>query len=223
VLGNVAHLLAGLTHAGRNILQRGHAALDRLEWRLQDRAECLELVTAARRAQEDLGLLYEAVRDFATPIVLSYADHDLAALWREAWSEVTAAAPDKLANLTEDFAELPLRCEVDRDRLLQAFHSLLHSALAAGPNPVKVAITCHEAAVAGRPAVVVTVCDNGPVPSADDLPRLFEPFTSPRAPRGHLGPAVAKKLVEAHGGQVSARPAGAVGMEIFITLPRRKS
>jgi signal transduction histidine kinase len=218
----LALLAAGLGHEGRNILQRGQAALERLRWRLQDRPEVLELLGRVQRAQDDQARLYETLRDYAAPLPLTRAPHDLTAVWREAWARLTAELPGRDARLAEECGAPDLVCEVDRGRLVQAFGHLLRSALLACAEPARLVIACREAALAGAPAVAVALIDNGPGLSAEQRQQLFEPFGGPRVRRCGLGLAVARKIVEAHGGHVAAGAAPGSGVEVLVTLPRRK-
>jgi signal transduction histidine kinase len=72
---------------------------------------------------------------------------------------------------------------------------------------------------------VLTVADNGPGIAAADLPRIFERFFRTDASRSRasggvgLGLAIAKAIVDAHGGslEVSSRPGG--GAVFTATLP----
>jgi two-component system sensor histidine kinase KdpD len=79
-----------------------------------------------------------------------------------------------------------------------------------------------SAAIEGREAVV-EVADHGPGVPSDALDRVFEPFfrgSSGGAPRGTgLGLAVARGLVEAHGGQISVRNRAGGGAIFRFTLP----
>jgi signal transduction histidine kinase len=215
-------LAAGLSHEARNILQRGQAAVERLQWRLQDRPEALDLLARVQRAQDDQARLYETLREYTAPLTLSPAPHDLAEVWREAWARLTAEEPRRDARLTEAGAAAGLACEVDRGRLAQAFRHLLHSALAAAPDPVRVVVSCRETTQAGGPAVTVSVRDNGPPLDAEQRRQLFEPFAGPRVRRCGLGLAAARRIIEAHGGRVVAGEDAGPGVEVLVTLPRRK-
>jgi signal transduction histidine kinase len=217
----VTQLAAGLSHEGRNILQRGQAALERLQWRLQDRPEALDLLGRVQRAQDDQARLYETLRDYAAPLPLSRAPHDLAAVWREAWAMLTTALPGRDVHLLEEGGAPAVTCEVDHGRLAQAFGHLFRSAVLAGPDPVHVVLRCREVTLAGGPAVQVAVCDSGPALSPEQRQQLFEPFAGPKARRSGLGLAAARKIIEAHGGHVAAGTS-TPGVEILVTLPRRK-
>ena len=79
-----------------------------------------------------------------------------------------------------------------------------------------------SASIEGRDAVV-EVSDDGPGVPADALARVFEPFfrgASGGTPRGTgLGLAVARGLVEAHGGHISVRNRPEGGAVFRFTLP----
>ena len=78
----------------------------------------------------------------------------------------------------------------------------------------------HDAA---RRELAVTIADQGPGVAPGELESIFEPFFrggNAAASRGYgLGLAIARRVVEAHGGRISAsnRPAG--GLAVAIVLP----
>jgi two-component system sensor histidine kinase KdpD len=75
----------------------------------------------------------------------------------------------------------------------------------------------------GDGEAIVEVSDDGPGVPEDALDRVFEPFyrgPSGATPRGTgLGLAVARGLVEAHGGRISVRNRAEGGAVFSFTLP----
>jgi signal transduction histidine kinase len=66
--------------------------------------------------------------------------------------------------------------------------------------------------------VRVTVRDYASGIAASDLPRLFDPFFSTKSAGMGLGLSIARSIVEAHGGTISAAK-GDPGAEFCMTLP----
>ena len=81
----------------------------------------------------------------------------------------------------------------------------------------------HASAAAGPPAVRLTVHNSGSVISAEDQPRVFDRFyrgQSDGPTEGHgLGLAIARQIVEAHGGHISVASAPESGTEFTVWLP----
>ena len=60
----------------------------------------------------------------------------------------------------------------------------------------------------GRPALQLTVRDNGPGLDAEQREKVFDPFFTTKAKGTGLGMAIARRIVEAHGGQIAVGDAG---------------
>ncbi|MFI5318390.1 MAG: sensor histidine kinase [Myxococcota bacterium] len=68
----------------------------------------------------------------------------------------------------------------------------------------------------------LSVRDNGPGIPAEHLPRLFDPFFTAKDGGTGLGLALAKKIVDAHGGTIETKSEPAHGAEFVVTLPKSR-
>jgi hypothetical protein len=221
-LAAIGQMVAGLAHESRNALQRSQACLELLELELADRPQARELVARIQRAQEHLHHLYEEVRNYAAPIQLQRSNRALDRLWRESWSDVLAAkaAQGNAAVLREERETSDLHCQVDALAMEQVFRNIFENALAAAGNGATVTVRASEDRLAGRPAVRLSIRDNGPGFTPEQQRRIFEPFFTTKSQGTGLGMAIAKRIVEAHGGRISAQQAPGGGAEIVIVLPK---
>jgi len=218
-------MMTGLAHESGNALARSQSCLEMLAWEVEDRPEALDLIKRIQKAQDHLKQLYEEVRGYAAPLKLDREVWDLSAVWRLAWQNLALERQDREATLREETGGLDLHCALDQFRLEQVFRNILENSLAACPDPVRIEVHCTEAEIGGRPAVRVAVRDNGPGLNAEQRRRIFDPFFTTKTKGTGLGMAIAKRIVEAHGGQIAGGSASRggnppCGAEILIVLPR---
>jgi PAS domain S-box-containing protein len=223
-LAAIGQMVAGLAHESRNALQRSQACLEMLALKVRDRPDALDLIARLQKAQDHLQLLYEDVRSYAAPIVLDRRPCDLALVWREAWAHLEPARKAKDATLREAAQGVDLHCTADAFRLGQVFQNIFDNALAAGRAPVAVEVHAEAAELAGQPALRVLVSDNGPGLDPQQRQKVFDPFFTTKAKGTGLGMAIARRIVEAHGGQIGVGASDnfcqAPGAVFVLTLPR---
>jgi two-component system OmpR family sensor kinase/two-component system sensor histidine kinase BaeS len=126
--------------------------------------------------------------------------------------EVSAGAPPE-----------ELELEVDPDRMGQVLNNLVANALRHTPAGGKIELSAEQ--VAG--GVRLSVQDNGAGIPAEDLPYVFDRFWRGDRARGRnagagsgLGLAIARQLVQAHGGRISVESNAGVGTRFTIDLPK---
>jgi signal transduction histidine kinase len=221
-LAAIGRTVAALAHEGRNALARAAGNMTRLGWRVEGRREEVDLVERTQQALGDLERLFDDVRGYAAPLRLDYQRCDLGQLWREAWAQAISRQPPRDARLEEAALPADLTCEADPFRLVQVFLNLFANALEACPDPVRVTVRCEETTLEGRPALKASVRDNGPGIPQEQEGRVFDPFATTKPKGTGLGLAICKRLVEAHGGQITLRQT-APGAEIVLMLPRTKT
>jgi PAS domain S-box-containing protein len=219
-LAAIGQMMTGLAHESGNALARSKACLEMLAWEVQDRPEALDLIARIQKAQDHLQQLYEEVRGYAAPLKLEREVWDVAAVWRQAWENLALLRQGKEASLRAESGAADLRCTIDPFRLEQVFRNILENSLDACQNPVRIDILCSAAELDGQPAVRIAVRDNGPGLNPEQQQRIFQPFFTTKTKGTGLGMAIAKRIVEAHGGRIAVGSGPGLGAEILITLPR---
>jgi PAS domain S-box-containing protein len=128
--------------------------------------------------------------------------------------------------LSLDVAEPDVRLDVDATRISQVISNILQNASKFTPPGGKVKLSTGSGNLGDAPALVISIADTGVGIDAAQLPRVFDLFAqSGTRMRGHqgglgIGLAIARRLVEMHGGTLVARSEGANrGSEFIITLP----
>jgi two-component system phosphate regulon sensor histidine kinase PhoR len=121
--------------------------------------------------------------------------------------------------LTVDIpSDLP-RVMADETRIEQVLINLLHNAIKFTPPGGEIALSAE----AIGNAVAISVADTGIGIPADDLLRIFERFYKvDRARAGEgtgMGLAIAKHIVQAHGGDIWAQSEEGKGSKFTFTLP----
>ena len=106
----------------------------------------------------------------------------------------------------------------DSNQIQQIVLGLLVNATEASPTSISIET---EQTLQPVPSVIIHVRDNGSGITPDVMPHLFEPFytTKTDEQRTGLGLAVAKSIVEQHGGDISVKSKAGEGAEFIIRLP----
>jgi signal transduction histidine kinase len=109
--------------------------------------------------------------------------------------------------------------ECDAGQIQQIVLVLLVNASEAMPRGGSLKITTERVLI--EPAVRLRVSDSGPGIGADVLPHIFEPFytTKEEQQSTGLGLAVAKSILDQHGGTIKVHSKEGRGAEFVVTLP----
>ncbi|HUY31935.1 MAG TPA: ATP-binding protein [Pirellulales bacterium] len=219
-LAAIGQMITGLTHESRNALQRSKACLEMLALEVEDRPQALEMVARIEKAQQHLQRLFEEVRTYAAPINLDREPCGLDQLWRETWSYLAHARKEKNVELRQCVDGVDPVCDIDHFAVGQVFRNIFENALAVVPNPGEIVVRATAALLEGRPAVSVSFRDNGPGLNAEQRERIFEPFYTTKTKGTGLGMAIARRIVQSHGGTIEVGDGPGPGTEIVVTLPR---
>jgi len=127
---------------------------------------------------------------------------------------------DGLNLVCELAPELPL-IQADPGRIRQILHNLLKNsieALSGMPAP-QIILSTKIILDKNNHAVELRIADNGPGIPESMLDRVFEPYVTTKIRGTGLGLAIVKRIIEEHGGTITANSPSLGGTVITIRLP----
>ena len=213
-------LLAVVSHDLRNplnVIAVGASLLRRGADERQER-QLLKIHRAVESMTRLILDLVEVARIEAGGLSVEAQPHDVPALLDAAVDFLRPLAVEKSVALSASSTAAATRVRADRERVMQVFSNLVGNAIKFTPAGRAVRIDAVRLGAAVRFSVV----DEGPgIPPADlahVFDRFFQARTKHRGGAG-LGLAIAKGLVEAHGGIIWAENRAPQGAAFHFTLP----
>ena len=147
---------------------------------------------------------------------------DFAAVARDAVHALQPFIEERRHVLSLVLPAAPLYVRGDSGRLRQVVSNLVENAAKYTEPGGRITVTLEQR---GDQAVLA-VSDNGIGIAAENLERIFEPFTQSHQPLASpssglgIGLSVVRRIVELHGGHVKATSAGSdAGSEFVVSLP----
>ena len=218
--------LATLSHELRNPLAPIRNALELLQRADRDDPLCDRALAIMERQVQQLVRLTDDLLDVSritrNRIELRREPTDLRAIVRSAVETIEPLSNAASHVVTIDLPELPLWLDADFTRLAQAFANLLDNAVKYTERGGRISIS----ASADSTHALVTVRDTGIGIDAAVLPSIFDMFVQIEQGRGRLrsglgiGLALARRLIELHGGHLDASSEGrGAGTTFTVRLP----
>jgi len=135
--------------------------------------------------------------------------------------------------MAERYPENDIEVEADPDRLTQVVTNLVGNAIKFTPSGGKITVEVdpHYIApeISEEPCIVISVQDTGVGIAEEDQKRIFERFEQASVARRQgvsstgLGLAIAKEIVELHGGKIWVESKPGEGSRFVFVFPRRSN
>lgn len=219
--------ISAIVHDLRTPLFSLRGYLEGLEKGIADSPEKTERYLAVAQSKADA--LDRLIADLFEYTRLEYLDQapqreplDLAALLRDlvdAFSPQAAASGIML--VFDNSSTAPCPVSADRHLLTRAVENLLDNALHFTPAGGHVRVNCQ----ATSNGATFTIADDGPGIAPEDLPHLFAPLYRGDSSRNRrtggagLGLTIARRIIRAHGGELTASNGASSGAAFTGTLP----
>jgi signal transduction histidine kinase len=183
--------------------------------------------------EEELARLEESVQrflDFARPPTPEKQLFDVRVVVQRILDLLCARAARQHVFIQSDLPDAPVDIQADRDQVRQVLlNTLLNSLDAMGEGgQIRIELAAEEAPQERREGqegtdrrrwVAIKVTDNGPGIPEELGERIFDPFVSTKETGLGLGLAICRRIVEAHGGDMTAANTDSGGAELLIRLP----
>ncbi len=221
VTGALGHLVGGLAHEVRNPLFAISATLEALMAGLDD-AQPAFLRQALENLREPTARLTELMSElleYGKPWGQELTADCLPEVVSLAIADCRALAAEKGVRLTVRLPGRELRVKMIRRRLLRALINLIQNAVQHTPPGGEVTVELEETAADGEARALCCVKDSGPGFQVQDLPLIFEPFFTGRQGGTGLGLPIAQRIVEEHGGRITAGNLPEGGAVLVIEIP----
>jgi PAS domain S-box-containing protein len=196
--------------AGQRLLARGQLQTDEL------RALLADIVADGHRARE----VIQGIRNLVRKTEASHSLVEMKAVIRDLLRTVRADAIARNISFVAEVDENAGIVLADRVQLLQVLLNLTMNAFEA---LAVIRADARRAVVRAEPVrdgeICVSVRDTGPGFPAGIADQLFEPFFSTKAEGTGMGLAIARSIVEAHGGTLSAENCASGGALFTLCLP----
>jgi chemotaxis family two-component system sensor kinase Cph1 len=147
-------------------------------------------------------------------------DSELGAIANDAVDLMRPLVEERKQQLVVDITP-GLRVLADPERIIQVLSNILGNATKFTPVGGRISLWGAAIEQDGRRFVKVTVTDSGPGIARENLPRIFDRFWKSSQDRQGvgLGLAIAKGVVEAHGGRIGVDSPPGGGATFRFTLP----
>lgn len=221
-------MLGMAAHDLRNPLQVISGFSEYLKMRASDRLDEAEIrfldhiLESSARMRTIIDDVLSLSRSETGRLVLDRARIDIAALLGDIVTLQGVIADDKGIVLAPTGCDAPVIALVDSGKLRQVVDNLITNAIKFSMPDTAITVSL----VQSPEQIVIAVTDQGPGIPAEELPRLFQPFsrTSVRSTAGEpstgLGLAISKSIVEGHGGRIAVHSVIGQGTTFTVTLPR---
>lgn len=152
-------------------------------------------------------------------IQLNREPYDMNSILATFVSEMKPYADNRGIHLVVNYGSEACMVKADRTKILQVLTNLTHNAIKYSNDGGAVELRLHP----DSGMFLVEIEDHGKGIPEEDIPLIFEKFYQSKATRGHsgigLGLAIAKRIVEAHGGTIHAQSTVGKGSIFSFRLP----
>ncbi len=213
-LASLGKLSAGIAHEVRNPLTGISLLLDDLHDNAVGNPDDRIMIKKALTEIERVERLVTSLLNYASPVRVDFRDCDLNMVAHDIFLLMRRQAEKQKISLTILPGELPV-FRFDPEKIKQAMLNIVRNAIEAlgSGGEIVLATWQHEG------HAVISIRDNGPGISEDDLPLVFEPFFTRKGAGTGLGLSITQRIIDEHNGRIRVESQAGQGTNFIVELP----
>lgn len=212
-LAAIGQLAAMVGHDLRNPLTGITGAIYYLKTKLEAKmdARAKEMVETIERAIAHSDKIITDLLKYAEEMKLDVSETEPWSILSEVLSHVKIPSNVRILDKTKETQ----RIKCDQEKMKTAFAKLVENAFDAMPNGGMLTVESTKV----KEGVAISFSDTGVGISSEVMTKLWSPLFTTKAKGMGLGLTICKRIVEAHGGTISAESSTGKGSTFTITIP----
>jgi signal transduction histidine kinase len=184
-----------------------------------DLGEIKEILADVRRDDQRASEVIARLRSLLKKAPFELKDTDLSEVASETVRFLSALAAARDVGLTSLITETPLPVRGDPIQLQQVILNLIVNAMDAMSSMAGAERRVTVSTARDGDSAVLSVLDVGPGIPIENLAEVFEPFFSTKAHGMGMGLSIARTIIEAHDGELTAQNRAGRGAAFHLRLP----
>jgi two-component system C4-dicarboxylate transport sensor histidine kinase DctB len=185
-----------------------------LQKRFADNAEGMEIAEKIAQGLSEMAEQAAILNKLCRPLELQMEPGDPTQVVEQVVSRLEPRASAKRIKITCDLEQNAPRITFDARRIGEALEAIISRAMDASPEDGEIGVSLKLRDESLR----IEIKDNGATLDEERRLSFFDPLAGDRINRTALGLAMARRIIERHGGQVSARAGASAGTIVEVTL-----
>jgi len=215
ILIQTGRMAARLIHDFKNQLGGLKLYAAYMQKRFADNAEGVEIAGKIAQGLNEMAEQAAILNRLCRPLELEMAPGDLAPVIEQAVSRLGQRASAKRVKISCDIEPGAPQVSFDSRQIGEALEAIISRAIDASPEDGEIGISLRRRDETTR----IEIKDIGATLDDERRLNLFDPLAGDRLNRTALSLAMARRIIERHGGEVSARVGASVGTIVEVTLP----
>ena len=216
---SLGEMAASIAHEIRNPLNsiRGFAQLlnDRT-----DKPESREFCCIILEEVDRMDRIVQDLLDFSRNRDLTLMPTDVGAVVQDVGREFQTMMESAKVVMTVNSSDAPPLALGNADKLHQVFANIIRNAIQAMPDGGTLTVDIGREPAEGMNLIHIRFADTGSGMTPDVLSRIFNPFYTTKDVGTGLGLSICQKIIEKHGGRITASSEPGQGSAFDIFLPQ---